>query len=197
MKSDELVIEYYARNLKAVYCRSIDSDQESGEVWYAIAKDECRKISRETGFSLKRVVWAMAALSNNKSWEANVDLTRAVCFQLRNGKQATGHFGHLIEKAVGILEDGNLGLLSGPKVIPFAMAIYQSKSNAAVVDRWMWRAAYDLADEVPLYLTPARLARVAIALRRVARHLQVPVSVLQAIIWITIRRESSMLPREG
>ena len=197
MKSDELVIEYYSRNLLAAYCRSIEDDRESGRVWYSLAKDECRKISRETGYSLKRVIWAMAALSNNKIWEANIDLCRSVCFQLRHGKQPTGHFGHLIDKAVGILEDGNFNLLSGPKVIPFAQAMYQPNCDAAVVDRWMWRAAYADNDEIPLYLTPARLERVAIALRRVARHLQLPVTTVQATIWITVRRESSILPSEG
>lgn len=197
MKSDELVIEYYARNLLAAYCRSSEDDRAIGRDWYRLAKDECRKISKETGFSTKRVVWAMAALSNNKSWEANIDLTRAVCFQLRHGKTPTGHFGHLIEKAVGILVEGEFNLLSGPKVIPFAQAMWQPLSDAAVVDRWMWRAGHSEADIIPLWLSPARLRRVAIALRRVARHLQLPVTTVQAIIWITVRRESSILPRDG
>lgn len=197
MQSDELVIEYYERNLHSVYCRSMDSDRESGKLWYRQAKDECRKISAETSYPLKRVIWAMAALSNNKTWEANVDICRGVCFSLRHGKKPSGHFGHLIDKAVGILSDGDFSLLSGPKVIPFAQAIYQPSSDAAVVDRWMWRAAYRDSDEIPLYLTPARLNRVAIALRRVARHLQLPVTTVQATIWITIRRESSILPMEG
>lgn len=197
MKSDELVIEYYARNLLAIYCRSIDGDRESGKQWYVNAKEECRKISRETGYSLKRVVWAMAVLSNNKQWETNVDLTRAVCFQLRHSKRVTGHFNHLLEKAELILVEGDFGALSGPKVIPFAMAIYQPTCDAAVVDRWVWRAAHREDDTVPIYLTPARLNRVAIALRRVARHLQLPVTIVQATIWVAVRREWSILPNEG
>lgn len=187
VRSDAKEIEDYEKNLRAIYSFATFKDEIEGDEWYTNAKEECRKISRESGFSLKRVVWAMAVLSNNKSWEENVSLTRSVCFQLSKGMKATGHFQTLIDKATDILVNGNFNALSGPKVIPFAQAIYQPQSNAAVIDRWMWRAANEGHDYSP-WLSPARLNRVAIALRRVARKANLPATTAQAIIWTTIRR---------
>lgn len=197
MQSDSLVIDAYATSLLHVYERATFKDEVAGSEWYDMAKSECRKISRETGFSHKRVVWAMAALSNNKSWESNVDICRNVCFALRHHMEPKGHFKHLIDKAKRILVDGDFSALSGPKVIPFAQAIWQPSSDACVIDRWMWRAAHDEVASIPLYLSPARLRRTAIALRRVSNHVKLPCTIVQATIWTVIRRESSILPTGG
>ena len=143
MKDHGQDITAYASNLRRVFDRASFLDQIEGNEWYGKAKAECRKISRETDYPLKRVVFAVAVLSNNKSWEQNVVLARNVAFSLRHGIKLTGHFSDLLDKAKRILEDGDFSALSGPKVVPFAMAMWQPSSNASVIDRWMWRAAND------------------------------------------------------
>lgn len=189
-RSDVEVIDYYTTNLQGVYNRSSFKDEVDGGEWYSLGKRELRKISRETGFSLKRITWACAVLSNNTGWERNLDLVRSVAFQLRNDMEPTGHCQQLLDKAKRILVDGDFSALSGPKVIPFAQALWQPWSSVAVVDRWIFRAAYG-DDPLPPSLSPGRLRRIQVALQRVAREVELPTTTVQAIIWLTIRRENS------
>lgn len=188
-KDKELAaIRRYSDNLLAVYRRSSPQERVEGKAWYDVARSACREISQRHGFPLKNVCFAMAALSNNVQWETNVDICNDVAFQVRQGLELKGHFTDCLEKAAACL-NGNLEALSGPKVIPFAQAIYHKHSQAAVVDRWIWRACGGFAESK--WLTAARLRRVQAALRRVARKVRRPVSDLQAIVWLTIQNDAN------
>lgn len=178
----ERVAEYATRFVD-VYRQASRKTRKAGREWYPVAHSQCLAIAKELGYDTKRVCFAAAALSNNIDWEQNVALTYNVALCVKNGVPATGHFGYLLEKATRILRDGDFGALSGPKVVPFAWAIWRKRSNAAVVDRWIWR----ICDPDTRWLTAKRLRLAQIALRRTARQLRVPVSDLQAIVWLAVR----------
>ena len=185
-QDDRRTIAGYAERLESVYKSSSAKERHEGKLWYEQANAECRKIAKEHGFAVKRVCYATAAVSNNKQWEANVNLIDNIAYAVKNGLEPYGHFATLLDKAVRILRDGDFKALSGPKVIPFARAIYRPHSSAAVIDRWMARAA-----GLDTRLTPAKLRFIQTALRRVARKVRRPVSDVQAIVWIAIRNQAA------
>src|SRR5579864_7259738 len=172
----------YLANLRAVWDRADADDKRHGRMWYYVARGELWDLSRRYRVSLKRVCYAAAALSNNMAWPDNVALTEHVLFALTRGMQPRGHYARCLWKARAIIRRGHFGALRGPKVVPFAAALY-GDTSAAVVDRWVARAAGIVGR-----LTDKRSADIAAALRALARDVRRPVSETQAIIWVTIRR---------
>ena len=176
----------YVSNLRAVYQRATPLDIAEGRLWYPAARGEVHDLAKQYSYPLKRVAFAAAALSNNMEWGQNVALAEHVCWAVRNGVPARGHYPACLDKAVRILRDGDYAALSGPKVEPFARALL-GDMRAAVVDRWMYRAAAETG-----WVTEFRTHNIAAALRTLAREYHKPVAVLQAIIWVTIRREADV-----
>lgn len=178
---------FYAAALLAVYRRASRADRRAGRHWYGAARADLYTVARRYGVSVKRAAYAAAALSNNLAWEPNIELTAHVAYCAREGLQPRGHYGACLRKALAILAHGKYDALSGPKVIPFARAL-NGDTRAAVVDRWVWRAACPSADVRKL--TPKRQRECGAALVRAARRVRVSVAVFQAIVWVTIRREA-------
>jgi len=176
----------YVSNLRNVYQRATRLDIAEGRLWYPTARGELYDLAKQYGYPLKRVAFAAAALSNNMEWGQNVALAEHVCWAVRNAVPARGHYPACLSKAVRILRDGEYAALSGPKVEPFARALL-GDMRAAVVDRWMYRAAGESG-----WVTEFRTRNIAVALRALARECGRPVAVIQAIIWVTIRREADV-----
>lgn len=177
-------IDAYTAALSGMYARADAVDMAEGRVWYPLARGDCYDAARLYNYSLKRACFAAAALSNNMEWRQNVALLEHVMFSVRNAVDPHGHYAPCLDKAVRILRSGEFKALSGPKVVPFAYALL-GDSRAAVVDRWMYRAAGELS-----WPTERRSREIAVALRIVAKDVRRSVSECQAIIWTTIRRES-------
>lgn len=179
------MIDTYAAGLSSVFRRSSQQDVEEGRAWYPLARGEVYDLAKRYRFSIKRAAFAAAALSNNMEWSQNVALLDHVMFSVRNFTEPRGHYPQCLTKAVGILQHGDFSLLQGPKVVPFAHAIL-GNPDAAVIDRWMYRAAGELN-----WPTERRSRDIAVALRMLARGSRFNTATLQAIIWTTIRRETS------
>lgn len=177
------MIDTYAQNLRDVYSRALPADIAEGRIWYPMARGDCYDAARLYRFSLKRACFAAAALSNNMEWQQNVALLEHVMFSVRNGLEPHGHYAPCLRKAVAILGHGDYAALSGPKVVPFAYALF-GDTRAAVVDRWMYRAAGQAS-----WPTERRSRDIAVALRMVAKDVRRHVAETQAILWVTIRRE--------
>ncbi len=175
----------YATALRAVYDRATAEDVRNGRMWYYTARGELWDLSKRYRVSLKRTAYAAAALSNNMEWGANVALLEHVLHVLTRGiGRPRGHYAPCLRKATAIIRRGEFGALRGPKVVPFAAALYGDMS-AAVIDRHMWRAA---SGDKFTNLTDKRSADCAAALRRVARDVRKPVAEVQAVIWVVQRR---------
>ncbi len=173
----------YLTSLRSWWERSDAEDRQAGRTWYPLARGECYDIAKRYGFSLKRACYAAAALSNNMEWSHNVALLEHVAYSVRDGMQPRGHYARCLHKATRILRHGEWGALRGPKVVPFARALY-GDTTAAVVDRWVARAAGLVVGR----LTDRRSADIAVALRVLAREVRQSVAVTQAIIWVAVRR---------
>lgn len=173
----------YAKALREVYDRATPLDVQNGRVWYPMARGDVYDVAKRYRVSLKRACFAAAALSNNMTWEQNVALLEHVCFSAKVGQDPHGHYTHCLDKAVRILR-GEFSALTGPKVVPFAHALL-GDTRAAVVDRWVYRAAGEAG-----WPTLCRSRNIAVALRMVAKDVRRAVSELQAIIWVNVQREA-------
>lgn len=173
----------YVTSLRAVFSRATIRQVYEGRLWYPTARGVLFDLSKRYRFSLKRAAFAAAALSNNIEWDANVALLEHVMWAVRNGVPARGHFPMCLNKAGAILARGDFAALSGPKVEPFARALL-GDANAAVIDRWMWRAADGIDG---LRVTEKRARDVALALRQVARDVHRPTADVQAIVWLVAK----------
>jgi len=162
----------YLDALREHYRQADPEDRRHGAAWYFAARGELFDVAQRYRYPLKRVAYAAAAL---------LEHVAAMC-RAGRGRDARGHYGHCLRKAVAILERGEYRALSGPKVVPFARALY-GEHDAAVVDRWVWRAAGGVG-----YLTARRTRDVQAALRRLAREVRRPVAIVQAIVWVVVRR---------
>ncbi len=172
----------YRAALGEVYGRATRTDRAAGRMWYPIARGQLWDLAKEDRVSLKRTAYAAAALSNNMEWGANVELLRHVLHATTHGQAPHGHYAPCLAKASAILLRGEWDALRGPKVRPFAQALYGDR-NAAVIDRHMARAA-----GLYLGLTARRHVEIGAALRQLARDVRRPVADVQATIWIVQRR---------
>lgn len=161
-------------------------DYSQGMVWYGAARTECQALAEWKGFDLKRVVWAVAALSPQLKWERNIAAARAV---MSGRISYAGVYSSNIEKAVHILFDATdwERWLSGPKVTSFAANIW-GDPDTVTVDTWAWR----IATGAGLWAPPKGLDRqyeaISNAYRSVAGRVGIEPRQMQAITWITVRR---------
>ena len=104
----------YVANLRAVYQRATREDKRAGRQWYPRARGELFLLAKEYRYSLRRMAYAAAALSNNMEWRANVELLVHVAAAVRYGQQPRGHYAPCLRKAVAILRAGDWRALRGP-----------------------------------------------------------------------------------
>lgn len=128
MNQIEIIQEHLDRATQEVW--------EEGKKWYEEAHEFCIELSIEFGVELEKVVGIMAALSVQKRWETNKNLTRRFLEGERNL-----HFGHQVQKAVAILGGMNPELaLGGLKTINFYFNILNPfQPNWITIDRWIIR----------------------------------------------------------
>lgn len=177
------VIIDYLPALRAAYSRASALQIAEGRLWYPMARGQLFDLAQRYGVSVKRAAFAAAALSNNIEWDQNVALLEHVIWSVKTSTEPRGHFPACLKKAVAILKHGQFDALSGPKVEPFARALL-GDTNAAVVDRWIWRAAGGIDGK---QVTTRRARDVGVALRLLGREVHRPASDVQAIIWLATR----------
>ena len=66
------------KNIQAMLALSSKYDWAVGMGWYPSARLQCEQLAAQHGAEVKRVVWAVAALSPQLKWERNVAAAKAV-----------------------------------------------------------------------------------------------------------------------
>jgi hypothetical protein len=173
-------------NILSMYDLATESDRSMGKAWYNYARWQCQVLADRHNVDLKRIVYAVAALSPMMQWERNIAAARLV---LEGSWKVPGAFSANVEKAWHIIYDETdwERWLSGAKVRSFAANILGDE-NTVTVDTWAWRiwSGAGLRDK------PPSLAKVYDDIsddyRRAAERLGLAASDLQAITWVTIRR---------
>lgn len=174
----------YLRALRKVYLRATPDVIQAGENWYDDAWREVVRLAETHGVTRDVAAGVIAALSNSKEWNLNVRIADALLESVRKGERPGGHFRQCIDAALRVIRIGPFAALGGPKVAPFMRAI-GGDLDAAVVDRWIWRAVNGRGT-----LTLKRHREVAQALRLLAAEVGKRTAQVQAIVWIVVRGKS-------
>ena len=172
--------------LLALYAEADEETIRHGRGWYDRARRECRKIARETGYTVRQVAAVMAITSPDAQLSQNVRWTREACAS--NGRAKVGRYpaamGDKVRRALKDRRDPGQ-YATGPKVNAFYRAITGDES-ALVIDRWAAFAA-GAGKVVP----GANLRRaLEAAYRAAAEAVGETVAAFQAIVWTIIRRRA-------
>ena len=124
-------------NILSVYGSGSNEDRKAGRNWYPEANRWCTQQSKELGVSVKVFAAITAALSPACRWERNkIDAANLIRF---NGNVKVCTYNTNKNKAIAIMRTGNVGLLSGPKVVAFYNCMLQPDIDMVVVDRHAMR----------------------------------------------------------
>ena len=136
-------------NIQAMLALSSKYDWAVGMGWYPSARLQCEQLAEQHGAEVKRVVWAVAALSPQLKWERNVAAAKAV---LQGETRYPGVYPANVEKSHHIVyaPDDWERWLSGLKVTSFALNMW-GDTETVTVDTWAWRiwAGVDLWHKPP------------------------------------------------
>lgn len=181
----------YERNISTVYARSTDADITAGRAWYQNAHDTARTIAGnvETGAGI------LAAFSPMMEWKRNVELATSAIERNR----FTGHIFSANNRKARKIWDGAhpLDVLGGQKVRAFySNILHAGRTDDVCVDRHAWDVALGKVqtdeERDKNRLPPKRYRTVAQAYRNVARKNGLTGSEMQAIVWVTWRREKGI-----
>lgn len=188
------MIDYPRRTFTArilrVYGRATDADIITGRNWYSAAFDTAMLIGRG---NVERGAGILAAYSPQMTWKQNVELAATAI--------DTGEFrGHYMANCVkaGRIYSGEcpLDVLGGCKVRAFYECIVSAgKTDAVCVDRHGIAIALNVSlDDVQRkrFFKPRPYNIIADAFRAAARSVGMYAAELQAITWVTWRREKGL-----
>jgi hypothetical protein len=174
-------------NILRVYARSSKQDIAQGTIWY---RDANRTATDIANGNTRMGAGVIAALSPQQQWETNVRMARNAFLR----RKAAGHFPANNAKANAIMRGAEpLSVLGGDKVRAFYANIVNAGGDDVTVDRHSMAVAYSrvlddyarqrIIERVRSYPQLVGLYRDA------ARILAMSPAELQAITWLTWRRE--------
>lgn len=187
-------ISEYAINIRLVLRAATVRQTIEGTQWYAYAEQFAERVAIATGISKKQAAYVIAALSNNVSWEKQLDHTIPLVLAALDGLPMPGPFiGGCKKIAQQIICEKDYNALRGPKVTVFARNILGDYSGVTV-DRWALRVAlgrFTDDDETKKWVRPGkRRALIEAAYHLVADQESIAPAILQAITWTVIRGAS-------
>ncbi len=184
--------QIFVDNILTCYFQATETDRAEGLTWYIRAHVWAKDKAMRYNIPLKSVAGIMAALSPQCPWYKNLIDANEIMRSNTPDKVTTTTYNVNRQKAIDIKNGGEpLSVLGGNKTTDFYRCIERPENKGvAVVDRHAAAIAYGRAllkeerSKVsgPLYYVIANSYRVA------ARVLGLLPSQLQAITWVTWRR---------
>ena len=182
-------------SLRAWYARSTPEDRDAGARWYAEAYECAQWIASQSGHSVDAVVGVIAALSPRCTWQINTRIAYEVCIAHARGDAIPDVSTRTHRKKAWRLLDGAIPETvfkgsrgRGRKIANFRANIL-GDVEAVTLDTWSMRALGLTDTEAKLDGdAPRRYHAHTETYRTVARELNLAPSVLQAIVWLAIRR---------
>jgi hypothetical protein len=164
------LVDAYDSIPEDVRVKALDGD------WYWRSRQQARRLARLGGVSVRAAAGIIAALSPNTLWKANITLAEHVLLH----SEPKGFRGNW--KKAERIRDGErpLSVLRGPKVRAFYRAI-MGDEDAAVLDRWMWRAMGFDEHKHPAYEVGQQILADAAAI------VGLPTATFQMVVWTGIR----------
>ena len=173
------------KTLLSVYASASPESKQRGRTWYDQARRECRRISRETGVSYRRVAAVLAITSPGCQLTHNLGYAERAC------REGSGHGRYPTDQAPkvhGALNDARPERhVKGPKVTAFYRAIL-GDSDSLTIDRW---AAYAAGWSRSRTLSSKDHREIGDAYREAARVTGESLRDFQAIVWIQTRETTA------
>ena len=168
-----------------------DGDERSqASNWYPQANKIVMDISRKSGVTEEQVAGIIAVLSPLVEWSLNVKAAKV--FIESRGRGRIPGFRKNREKALAILKKNDLSQVRGPKVFEFYNTLLNPKHPIPVIDSQMIQAFYSDArlekNDVSMIGGTKRREPLQKAVVRLAEERSLPVSTVQAQIWLTWKR---------
>jgi hypothetical protein len=176
-KIDYRRVARFTTALDSVFSQADSRQYAEGFKWYDDANAELRLIALQHDSFIEIAAAICAALSPKLRWSANLLYTDWVFQGL-----TIPHLKTPVNKALAILESGNVDLITAPKTSAFYRNLI-GDLNRVTIDVWMYRAAGLNDDDVK----PWHYRELELAVKRLANHYKVEPARIQAIIWIVIR----------
>lgn len=174
-------------NILRVYSRATKQDIAQGTIWY---RDAQRVATDIASGDTEKGAGVIAALSPQQQWEINVRMARQAFMR----RKARGHFKRNNDKANAIMRGAEpLSVLGGAKVRAFYANIVNGGGDEVTVDRHSMAVAFSrVIDDDSRQRIIERVAsypQLVGLYREAARILAMSPAELQAITWLTWRRE--------
>ena len=156
-----------------------------GATWYKKSQRMVDTLAHRHGLQAYQVAGIVAALSPRVTWKINCRDAVAIC---KHGSSARVSGTHAnVRKAIAIVNGMHPeDVLGGNKVKAFYRCILGQ--DDIVIDTWMVKAA-ERDNNKPL--TDNQYGELSQTLRIVASIVQLPVSTVQASIWLKVRMEGT------
>ena len=180
-------------NILAEYDRASNANVATGWKWYVNMRAWCEVVAKRHDIYTERVISAFAVMSPT----ITVDQCKRAVIELLELGTTTLAWGQNVEKAKAIIDHGLYEVVCGRKVTAFEEAIDKPWGDSPpVIDRhavaiYMGRGVNDIERQG---LQRRKVHnRVSNAYRKAARERELPVHVMQAIVWESYReREVSV-----
>jgi hypothetical protein len=174
-------------NILRVYGRSSKQDVAQGTIWYRDAQRVATEIAHG---NTEMGAGVIAALSPQQQWETNVRMARNAFIK----RKASGHFPANNAKANAIMRGAEpLSVLGGAKVRAFYVNIATGGGDTVTIDRHSMAVAYSRVigdyDRQRIIERVASYPQLVSLYREAAKILAMSPAELQAITWLTWRRE--------
>jgi hypothetical protein len=176
-------LEALTKRIVRKFDKATPRDIEAGARWYDEARLLAIELSTEYDYTVEQIASAIAALSPQLHWSANVAATEQL---LANGTRKPGVLGRSFDNAKRALTDG-FSAVTGQKTSIFARNI-TGDDEAVTIDVWACRVAgidEKLLNRVGVYAT------LAYAYQTAARRRGVSPSTMQATTWVVARGRAS------
>lgn len=165
------------------------SDMAEGERWYETARVTAQALAAGTRLTVEHAAGVIAALSPRVRWETNVAAAATMIAAAGIGARrmpSVAGYNRNCEKAWAIANGASPSdILGGPKVTSF-FANIMGNEQAVTIDVWAARAAEGVSNKnAP---SGKRYNNLADAYRMAARARNVSPMVMQATVWVYIRR---------
>lgn len=175
-------------NLLTAYDNASASDANDGAAWYAEAQAFAAALAAGTSLTLSHAAGIVAALSPRTQWGVNMQGASAIVNAALDGlpEPIVGGLGANRSKAWRIANGENpVDVLGGQKVRAF-FANIMGDVDAVTIDVWAARAA--LGEYNNKTIPAGQYAAIADAYRLAADARGVSPMVMQATVWVYIRR---------
>jgi hypothetical protein len=176
-------------NIMAVYNEAEEEEKDFWGRWYYNSKENVQNLAQRHDIDFVVTAAVVAVLSPGNKWKANLVAADNVIQMFKNPeiRKNINAYGKNVEKAIKILESGDIGYVRGPKVSVFLKSLIDPDytKDALVLDSHAINIWYGIKRNIKMTPTISTKMRMKIMddYRTAANKLGVGLQALQATTW--------------